>query len=387
MIDLIQHLGVYSDLVTASGVNGRLYPRAEPGRETQEKVSKVLHWGPEPAFPQAVRVEACLELDGLYFERLSWSVGYGPRTQAWLFKPAGVSEPLPAVLALHDHGAFKYIGKEKIADGPERPMEYIEQNRRELYGGRAWVNAMAKEGFVVLVHDVFLWGSRRFPRPILEAGVPRIPVPADVVAADWSENGIPQEISEYNYLAVHHEHVVAKYLNLLGTSLPGVVCYEDRLALNYLASRSDVQPENLACMGLSGGGLRAGLLRGMSATLNAAVVVGMMSTYPDLLDHHVECHTWMFYPPGWGRLGDWPDLVACRAPAPLLVQYDLDDDLFPLDGMQAAHEKLTRHYRVSGHPEAYQGLFYPGPHKFDLEMQGDAFAWLKSRLAPSTDSF
>ena len=26
------------------------------------------------------------------------------------------------------------------------------------------------------------------------------------------------------------------------------------------------------------------------------------------------------------------------------------------------------------------GQFYPGPHKFDPEMQADAFAWLKERL-------
>jgi len=35
--------------------------------------------------------------------------------------------------------------------------------RKKYYGGRAWANALAEEGFIVLVHDTFLWGSRRFP--------------------------------------------------------------------------------------------------------------------------------------------------------------------------------------------------------------------------------
>jgi hypothetical protein len=48
--------------------------------------------------------------------------------------------------------------------------------------------------------------------------------------------------------------------------------------------------------------------------------------------------------------------------------------------MQAAHERLGAHYRSVGAPEAYQGQFYPGPHKFDLEMQAAAFAWLKKHL-------
>jgi dienelactone hydrolase len=380
MNNIYQHLGIYSDLVSESVKIGPLYPSVPPGKETQESVRRVLHWGKEPAFPKQVQVEDSQVQDGLQVERISWKVGYGPRTQAWLFKPVGITKPLPAVLALHDHGGFKYIGKEKIADGPEGTPEYVQYKRRDLYGGRAWVNALAREGFAVLVHDVFLWGSRRFPREVVEIGVPSIPVPAEVVAADWSETRIPAEISEYNYLAVHHEHVVAKYLNLLGTNLAGVVCYEDRLALNYLASRPDVEAENLACMGLSGGGARAGLLRATSEILKAAVVVGMMSTYPALLDRHVECHTWMFFPTGWARLGDWPDLVACRAPGPLLVQYDLEDDLFPLGGMRAAHDKLTRNYEMAGAPEAYVGQFFPGPHKFDQEMQAAAFSWLRTQL-------
>jgi len=105
-----------------------------------------------------------------------------------------------------------------------------------------------------------------------------------------------------------------------------------------------------------------------------------MSSYAHLLDRHVVSHTWMFFPSGWARLGDWPDLAACRAPSPLLVQYDRDDELFPLDGMQAADARLSAHYRTAGAPDAYRGEFYPGPHKFDLEMQAAAFAWLKGQL-------
>ena len=114
--------------------------------------------------------------------------------------------------------------------------------------------------------------------------------------------------------------------------------------------------------------------------IRAAVVVGMMASYPHLLDRHVVTHTWMLFPSGWARLGDWPDLAACRAPSPLLVQYDRDDELFSLPAMEAAHARLTDHYQAVGAPDAYRGEFYPGPHKFDVEMQESAFAWLKTRL-------
>jgi hypothetical protein len=85
----------------------------------------------------------------------------------------------------------------------------------------------------------------------------------------------------------------------------------------------------------------------------------------------------MLFPFGWARHGDWPDLAACRAPSPLLVQYDVDDDLFTPEGMTAAHDRLTRIFTDIGAPDAYTGQFYPGPHRFGLAMQAEAFAWLK----------
>jgi dienelactone hydrolase len=373
---------LYSDLIIEAHQQALLYPVASPGSETQNKVRGVLGWCERPEIPQGVRVERSWEQDGLTAQELTWSVGYGPRTQAWVFKPSNAVEPLPAVLALHDHGGFKYFGKEKIANGPQPAEQYIDRQRQHLYGGRAWVNALARQGFAVLVHDVFLWGSRKFPLDIMQTTL-QIDVPDTARTQDWQDYGIPAQVSEYNYLARHHEHVVAKYLNLLGVDLAGIVSHEDRIALNYLRSRPDVQAEHIACMGLSGGGARACLLRATAEGLKAAVIVGMMSTYPGLLDHNVVCHTWMFFPLGWARHGDWPDLAACMAPAPLLVQYDLDDELYTLKGMRDAHARLEMHYASMGKPEAYLGQFYPGPHKFDLEMQDAAFEWLHDQLRSS----
>ena len=136
---------------------------ALPGAETQRKVREALGWCNRPEEALDVRVEGCWEKDGLAGEEISWSVGYGPRTQAWLVKPAHAVGPLPAVLALHDHGGFKYYGKEKIAEGLNTPEPVQMQWYQWFYGGRPWVNALAREGFAVLVHDTFLWGSRKFP--------------------------------------------------------------------------------------------------------------------------------------------------------------------------------------------------------------------------------
>ena len=80
------------------------------------------------------------------------------------------------------------------------------------------------------------------------------------------------------------------------------------------------------------------------------------------------------------RFLDIPDVIALRSPSPLLVQYDIDDGLFSLEGQKEADRKISSIYEKMGHPKEYVGKFYPGRHKFDVEMQEDAFKWLNETL-------
>jgi len=379
MTTIYQDLGPFSDWVAEAQRQHHPFPVAHPGPETQQRVREVMGFCNGVETPREVQSEQTWERDGIVGERVSWSVGYGPRTEAYVLRPANATGKLPGILALHDHGGFKFYGKEKIADGPDDAPDVLVDFRKDAYGGRAYANELARQGFVVVVPDTFLWGSRRFPLEVM---------PDDMQAwgREYAHSDDPQvelarEAIAYNRAAGQHEHIATKYANLLGTSMAGVVCYEDRIALNYLLSRADVDSQRVGCIGLSGGGNRAAMLTATHDSVSATVIVGLMSTYAGLLNHNVASHTWMLYPFNWSRYGDWPDLAACRAPSPMLVQYDSEDELFSLAGMEAAHERLTRHFAGVGHPENYVGQFYPGPHKFDLEMQAAAFAWLQRTLS------
>lgn len=380
MAEYLKHLGVYSDWVKAAKRQAELYPVAPPGEETRRRIRDALGFTRLDPAPQDVRTEATWESDGLMGEEVSWSVGYGPRTHAWVLKPVGAGHALPGVVALHGHDGVKFFGKEKIADGREPVPAVVKTLRTELYAGRAFANGLAGLGFVVLAHDVFLWGSRRFPFEIMPESVHRVVENWRRARKKTATARQPSEVDCYEVAAQTHEHLVAKYCALLGTSLAGVVSFEDRCAVRYLTSRPDVRTGPIGCIGLSGGGCRAALLQATCDALGAAVIVGMMTVHPELLDHQVDCHTWMFFPPGLARFADWPDLAASRAPSPLLVQYDRDDQLFPIQGMEAAHRRIASHYEGIERADAYLGQFYDGPHKFDADMQAEAFAWLRSRL-------
>ncbi len=117
-----QHLGIFSDWVAAAQRRQPLYPVALPSPHTQALIRECLGFCDADENPRDIKIEYEWEKDGLVGQEISWSVGFGPRTHAYVFKPANATKPLPGIVALHDHSGFKYYGKEKIADGPEEPL-------------------------------------------------------------------------------------------------------------------------------------------------------------------------------------------------------------------------------------------------------------------------
>lgn len=320
-----------------------------------------------------VKLEKCYEHDGLQVEELSWQLPMGRRTRAVFLKPIGAKGKLPAVLALHDHGGRKYFGIRKIVSLPGRRHPLIAEHQREHYGDVGWANELAKRGYAVLVHDGFLFGSRR----MRYGDVP------EVLHRGRKENNpeSSREVREYNEWSGDQEGVVAKSLFCAGTTWPGVFVAEDRVALDYLCGRRDVDRERVGCGGLSGGGLRTVFLGGMDQRIKAAVCMGFMSTWEDFLLHKSHTHTWMAYVPLLPRDLDFPEILGLRVPLPTMVQNCRQDPLYTLQGMKAADAVLAAVYEKAGAADKYDCRFYSGGHKFDLEMQEDAFAfwdrWLK----------
>jgi len=208
----------------------------------------------------------------------------------------------------------------------------------------------------------------------------------DCLSAALEQNGSlgtawTPEIRQYEYAAGQTERYLDQYLRLAGTNMAAVVSHEDRLSANFLVSLEQyTQKGGIGCVGLSGGGARSSLLQGSCEHIRAAVVVGMMSTYRELLTRYIETHTNILFPEGLADFGDWPDVAGARSPSPLMVLYDREDQIFPLEGMQAADRRLTEIYTKSGAKDNYHGEFFPGQHKFDVEMQEIAFQWLKTKL-------
>jgi dienelactone hydrolase len=314
-----------------------------------------------------VTVKRQYAYDGLHIEELTWQLPYGRPTEAILLKPADARGPLPGILAFHDHGGNKYFGTRKITRTGDDQHPLMKEHQKNYYSGRAWANEIARRGYVVLVSDAFPFASRR----VMMQDVPENL--RDGLNDDNPED--PKNIEAYNKWAANHESIMAKSLFCAGITWPGVFFAEDRIALDILSARQDVIEQKIGCAGLSGGGMRTVFAGGLDGRIKCAVPVGFMTTWRDFCVNKSYTHTWMTYVPILPNELDFPEILGLRVPLPTLVLNDLQDELFTVPEMNAADKILQEIYRKAGAAEKYKCSFSPGPHKFDADMQTEAFNW------------
>jgi dienelactone hydrolase len=346
----------YQDLPEILGFN-------DAKKSAPLKQNLIESFGRLPNIPQSLDIlrENSYIYEGVEITPISWWCGYGPRTQGYLVRAENVKDPLPGILYLHSHDDVKQFGVQKVLDGAGELPPELAWVKEIHYGGQAPVNELAKQGFAVLVFDCFLWGSRRFV-----------------------EESMPSRLSDilndnnFEDLAVMHESMVlSKYLSLFGTTLAGLLNFDDRVALEVMKSLEETT-EQIGVVGLSGGGCRAVYLHATSPEITATVVVGAMATYASMIDQHVAPHSWMYFPNDLASKMDWPQVAMLGSEGSLYVQFCANDQLFTLAGMQDADKSLGKHYEPLD--AEYKSDFYPVKHSFTTQMQKDAFEWLKKIL-------
>jgi len=343
-------------------------------KEARALLSRLLNYNP-PKMPFDTVVHDEYVKDGLIYRHISYAQPYGPRTEGIFMRPEKSEGNLPGFIGLHDHGAYKYYGKEKITS-PKNSPAVMAEYKKHYYGGRSWASELAKRGYAVFVPDLFLWGSRKI-RP--EDIAPRF-------TKEWHDGlksplDSNEYIDAYNSYASLAEGYIAKSLLEAGTTFPGVAVYDDMRAVDFLLSEPGVDAGNIGCCGLSGGGLRTVLLAAMDNRVKCTCCVGFMSTSADFAQYKTYTHTWMMYIPGLHNLMDFTDLYSLHGEKPTMVLYDIDDPLYTKQGQEDADKRFKAIYAKMGAPELYAGHFFPGGHKFDAEMQETAFdffdKWLK----------
>ena len=334
-------------------------------KSARGKLFELLHYAPpacDPAAETAERVDC-----GDYIREKVWfNTTPDARVPAFVLVPKAAPKRAPAIVALHDHGGFYLGGKEKIVEmADEHPV--LTDFKRQYYGGHSIATELVRQGYVVVVIDMFYWGERRML--------------LDDDPADWRERPATltrERIQAFNSRAGQSEQLVGRTIYAAGFTWPGVMFWDDIRTVDYLLTRPDVDPRRIGCVGLSVGGLRSCHLAALDDRIRAAVVVGWMASFPAQLRKHIRNtigHTKVV--PGLYQHLDYPDVASLAMPTPMLVINGTKDGLFDLDGVKASFAKLNACYakaRVSDHCRTQ---FYETPHEFNAAMQAEAWAWLK----------
>ncbi|GAB3198200.1 dienelactone hydrolase [Pontibacter aydingkolensis] len=339
-------------------------------RKAKAKLHELLAFDPEPA-PLDPQILETTKRDGYTQYLVKYNLNALQQTEAYLLIPDNLTKPAPAVIALHDHGGFYFYGKEKHTLTDDQPVilkEYIDN----LYEGRTYADELAKRGFIVLSPDAVYFGSQKLDPA--QTSPNNAKAYYSNVTANESEN-----IRAFNKFASAQEIPMNKTILTAGTTWLGMIAQGDKVAIDYLLTRPEVDPEKIGCIGLSLGGLRSTYLFGLDSRIKTGVVAAFSTTYQHMLKEHAR-HTWMMYVPRQYEFLDLPDVASLNAPRPLMVMNCKQDKLFSMEGMQAAESKLKAIYTKMIAPDKFACNYYDVPHSMTIRMQEDAFAWLEKWL-------
>lgn len=319
-------------------------PGSKAAWEKQRRQIRVELWEllgklpPRPRRP-VVQTLSRQERDGYTVERFQFDNGAGATVPGCLILPKGVIGKAPAILYCHWHGGEYGIGKEELFQGRHTPVTPGP--------------ALAQRGYVVLGIDSYCFGERNGQGP-----------------------GGPAEKGQEG------EWSASKFNLWVGRTLWGMILRDDLMALDYLASRPEVDPERLGVMGMSMGATRAWWLMALDQRLKTGVPVCCLTRYRNLIEHGLlKAHGIYYFVPHLLNHFDAEAIVSLIAPRPVLFLDGDQDGTSPVDGIHAIERAVRPVYDLYGKSEEFQSVVYAGQgHSYTPEMWDRTLNWLEEHL-------
>lgn len=283
--------------------------------------------GPFPEKPcdLSPRVVGTIKRKGYRIEKLLIQT----REDVWMtanaFVPEGVTGKVPAVLCVHGHW-------------PNARREPRVQSR---------CIGLAKLGIFVLLVDAFSAGERH---------------PAS---------------------AGYHGALLGASLWPTGLTLLGVQAYDNRRAVDYLATRPEVDSTRLGITGASGGGNQTMYAGATDERFKAVVPVCSVGTYQSYL--RAACCVCEVLP-GALRFTEEGDVLGLVAPRALMVVSATKDAFqFSVAEAKKSVARAEAVFKLHGKPGHVKHAIFESPHDYNQAMREAMYGWMLLHLAGKGD--
>jgi dipeptidyl aminopeptidase/acylaminoacyl peptidase len=163
-----------------------------------------------------------------------------------------------------------------------------------------------------------------------------------------------------------------------------MIVRDDLMALDYLATRPEVDARRIGVTGISMGATRSWWLMALDERPRAGVAVACLTRYTDLIRHGgLRYHGIYYYVPGMLNHFDTEAVVALSAPRALLCLTGDSDAGSPVAGIRRIEQTVELAYRLHGAETDFSSVIYPGlGHVYTPDMWQRMLGWFDRHLRP-----
>lgn len=308
-------------------------------QEVKETLIKLL--GDIPARPEkpVVKIVSKETKNGYVIEKFLIDNGVDSWIPGYLAIPSGMNGKVPVIVGLHGHSSRK-----------ENIMGYDSNTAQDVTA------LLISNGYAVMAIDSYFNGERLGTGPAGET--------------ERMQKGSDQELSQFK-------------INLwFGRSLWGMQLRDEQIAIDYLVTRPEIDPERIGAEGMSMGSTRAWWLAAIDDRIKAVVGVACFTRYKELIEQRqLKAHGIYYFVPGVLNHFDTEAIMGLIAPRPFLALTGDSDAGSPLSGMRVLEQKLNTVYSLYNRSDNFKSIIYNNTgHVFTDEMKTEMLDWFNKKL-------
>jgi dienelactone hydrolase len=271
--------------------------------------------------------------DSYTLERLVLDLNGIEPVPAVLLIPKKREPRAPGLLHIHWHGGMYDLGKEQLLNGVQAQPAYAP--------------VCAEKGLVTLAIDSWCFGERKHEK-------------------DGSVG----------------EQDTFKLMLWRGRVLYGMMMFDEYRAMDYLASRPEVDSSRLGAFGMSMGATKAWWLSALDPRVKVCMDVCCLTDYEELIRAHgLKEHGIYYYVPSLLRHFQTADINELIVPRPHLSVNGRKDPLTPPAGVEKIRARMAPLYREYGKQEDCHIELFDCAHVELPEMRKLILQWMDQKLA------